>query len=333
MLYIVIYMKLLATFVQKNFLDSIFSSSHVRGGGWKVFSCVSFSAVNALLKNLTQSFSIFQVSCLQNLLAGALLYYYIRPISLSELKRPAYIFRNTFAVIAIVLFGFSLQNIPLTHVVCMGFVGSIISALFGIFIFKEHVCIMRAVAILLGILGGILVGHGQHLEQLELNFSFEKSLLYILIPLGASLSFTIAGLLAKYLVYKDTPEQVAFYAMLTTGVVLLFTLPYWKMPSFYHLFLFISLALFTVAAHVGQNKAYVYSDVTFLMPFGAVRMIASAILGWFVFSELPSFWIVAGTFVIILAIFVLSRSLTTEKDKKLIQGELSKDAKVCPPTI
>ena len=285
---------------------------------WKIASCFCFAGVNGLVRylsggsslELAEPLPIYIIMFFQNIIGTII----ILPILLknketvySMLKtkyRMLHIVRVTTAAIGIGLWYLSLQYIPLTQVIALSFAAPFIAIIGAVILLQEQLNIYRIIGIILSIIGGFLIAR----PDLGLKSSSYIGWLAVL-PLLATLIFEVDKLIARKLLANGesaigiTLLLIAF----TAPLCLLPTLYYgWHAPDITHWPWLLLLGIFGVCAHFTFSKAFVYAEITTLMPFSITKIIFCGLIGYFIFAELPKtldMWlgiIVATTSAIIL---------------------------------
>jgi drug/metabolite transporter (DMT)-like permease len=282
-------------------------SIYIQAGMWKIFAGLSFAIVNSIIKSI--NLPVLEVGFFQNIFGSLFLFTCVKPSFSYFFKGNIYILRSVFSLAGILLWIYSIKNLPLLQVVSLGFLGPIITSMGACIIFNETIGKKKAIAIFLGTLGGVLIANGQKFGQT----CFYQNIFYILPPIFAALAFSGSSLMAKYLVNKDSPQDVAFYLMISMSTILLSSIFWWEIPSYYQILKLIFLGFSTASAYFCMNKAYSIAEMTFLLPLGSFRLVISALLGWIVFSEIPNKFVILGTVIVIAAIFVLSDSVKNRK--------------------
>jgi drug/metabolite transporter (DMT)-like permease len=266
---------------------------------WKVFSCGCFAAINVLVRylsggsplNLQQPLPVYVIMFWQNLIGMLLIFLWIyRSTPNISLKIPRNIAfmhwaRITSAALGIALWYLSLRYIPVTEVVALSFVAPIITTICAVIILKETFNLQRKLAVSLSILGGFLIARP---DQTLLNA--ESYNWYMLLPLLAAFVFSLDKILTRrLLVLQESPKNLAFYLLaFSAPLCLLPHLHYgWIAPQLHHLPWLLVLGILGALAHYTFNKAYELADVTFLLPFGAAKIILCASFSYMAFYEIP----------------------------------------------
>lgn len=286
------------------------SSSHFRGAFWKIFSFLCFSAINGIVRYLFQeSESIglsplpaYEVALFQNLFGLLFLAPWLlqrEALSLKSHLPALQLLRVLLAAAGVVLWYVTLTYMPLARAVALMFLGPLITALGARFLLGEKIGQERALAIVVGFLGGWLLS--------EPTFDAEGFTVILLLPFLAAACLSGATLVIRRLAAVDTPQ-------LTTAYLLLFMTPLLAVPTlFYGIvpeswqwpWLFIMGAL-AAAAHLSLTKAYNAAEVSYLIPYGMTKWGASALIGLCAFGEVPSVTTCIGAFILMSAIVGLS---------------------------
>jgi len=198
----------------------------------------------------------------------------------------------------------SLRYIPVTQVVALSFVAPIITVIGAVIFLKENFNLQRKIAVLLSIVGGFLIARP---DQALLNAPAYSW--YMALPLLAAFVFTLDKLLTRQLLNQnESPRALAWYLLtFMTPLCVLPMLYYgWVSPDAQHLPWLLILGLLGALAHYAFNKAYALAEVTFLLPFGAAKLILCAVVSYMAFYEIPkTFDLWLGITVITLSTMVL----------------------------
>ncbi|MGL5784291.1 MAG: DMT family transporter [Alphaproteobacteria bacterium] len=283
--------------------------SRWEGAFWKTLSCLCFASINGIIRYLsTQENTLpsVELAFFQNLFGLLFLipwFVYHGPKTWRTQHLTLHIWRALASGVGIVLWYLSLAFIPIAQAVSLGFMGPLFTTLGARLVLKEPLGVNRSIAILLGILGGVTISHARYLSGECAWFSLE---LIFLIPIASTLAFSTSTLMSKHLTQFDSPALiVALLMLLITPCLSIPCFFMWVTPTLAQLSWLFLLGGLASAAHFSMNKAFVCADVTFLIPFGSTRLIASILIGFFCFYEIPSIWTLGGTTLIMTAILFL----------------------------
>lgn len=287
-------------------------SQNLQGALWKTLSCLCFASMNGVVRYLSvssaqaEAISSAEIAFFQNLFGLFLILPWIlknRPqVWLTE-HPTLHLWRVAASALGIVLWYTALAFMPIAQAVALGFLGPIMTTVGARLALGEPLGHQRLIAIALGILGGLLITHSRYFSG---EISWLEITPFFLIPLASALAFSVSTLMAKKLTQYDSPQIIVIYLMVFMVPFLLIpTLLNWVTPTPLQLLALLLLGGLAAAAHLAMNKAFVCSDITFLIPFGATRLIASGFIGFLFFSEIPSLWTCIGSLVIMTAIIFL----------------------------
>lgn len=274
------------------------SSNPLVGMLWKVFSCFCFASVNGMLKSLP--LPACQLACLQNLLGSIIMMRCLQDFPTFILKSPLYWIRCLISLLGTLLWIYALRNMPIFQAVAMGFLTPFFTITGASLFLKEKLTPIKSLAISLAIAGGIVANY-------KVNFFTcgKTSSIYLLLPLLSATLFASVNLMSKSLVKNISPEVLSFSLLATTGVGLLFTVPSWAWPTAAQWIQLSVLGMLMAGALWGLHQAMKYTEFTFLIPVGSVKIWASALIGWFFFNEKPTQCMWIGSILILMALSLL----------------------------
>lgn len=288
------------------------TSHHFRGAVWKVSSFLCFSAINGIVRYLSQTaeaigqvaLPAYEVAFFQNLFGLIFLIPWIiqnGPQSLKTNNLTLQIARIVLSAIGVVLWYISLTYMPLAQAVALMFLGPLITAIGARLFLKEAIHKDRGLAIIIGFVGGAILTHT--------TYMFGKLSLLTFVPILAATCFSGATLMIRKLAKNDSPQLIVTYLLLFMAPVLLIpTLIYGYMPHGWQWPWLLMMGGFAASAHLCLSKAYASAEVSYLIPYGFTKWFASALIGFIAFAEIPSTWTCFGAFVIMGAIITLSYS-------------------------
>lgn len=300
----------------------------LKGGLWKVGAGVCFAVINLAIRHVNVPAA--QLAFMQNILGFIFLWLILRPRGfLKEIRWQAWA-GGAASALGTLLFIPSIKGLPLIYVVGMGFLGPLLTALGACMWLGERFGLWRKLAVVFGVMGGIILGHGQY-HAVMARGGDAVEVWRLVFPMGAAVAFSLCGLFSKKLVASQKPEHVALYWL---ALIPLFLLPIglfahlygeggsglltgafspWIWPDASSWGWIAVLAGLTVASYICVNRAYSYADMTFLIPLGTSRLVASALLGWWVCGEMPTRWTGFGALSLLGVLWMLSKDLREEK--------------------
>lgn len=207
--------------------------------------------------------------------------------------------------------------LPLADATAIGFAAPLFVVILAVLMLSERVHAYRWSAILIGFLGVLVIARPQAgMAQGALA--------------GAAFALTGAFLAALAMIFvrrmsgHEHPATIAFYFMLTSGVISLFTTALgWEVPTPTEA---IVLALVGIAGGAGQlflSFSYRYGEASVLAPFDYAAMIWAVALGYFLFGELPTAQVWIGAAIVIGAgLLIIWRERRLGRDRALSSSAL-----------
>ena len=264
---------------------------------WKLIACAAFAGVNTCVRYLTGGNGGItnplpsDVIVLFEYVFGFML---MLPFTLKKggfsslrTKRPiAHTIRITAAVLGVISMYAALASMPMTHAVALQFTGPVFTVIGAKLYLNERVGSYRALGVIAGIMGAFVLTR----PDIALFSKGDDYLgIALVFPLLSAVLFAISKLSGRDLAASgERPELMTFY-------LIFFMIPasaipaafHWVTPNLQQLGLLFILGLFGTLAHYSTARAYAIAEVIFLTPFGFARLIFTALLGFYLFGELP----------------------------------------------
>ena len=190
------------------------------------------------------------------------------------------------------LFTTGLQYIPLAEATAVNFLAPLMVTALSVPLLKEKVSAGQWAAVSLGFAGVLAIVHpGGEL--------FTSA---VLLPLGSALCFCFYQLLTRKLAAVDSPTTSNFFAGLMNTALTTAMVPFvWHTPSLGHALLMLALGTCGMSAHLFLTQAFRHAAPALLAPFGYCQIVFAGVIGWLVFSHVPSASALVGIAVICLS--------------------------------
>jgi drug/metabolite transporter (DMT)-like permease len=194
--------------------------------------------------------------------------------------------------------------IPISQATALSFSSPIFATIGAALFLGEIVRIRRWSAVIIGFLGAMIVVLGNNKGTVQIG-ALE---LGVLLALLNAVIMASNKLVLKSLTRTERPEAIVTYMVLLLTPLSLFpALLFWSWPSLSCVLWLIILALVGTVGHLCMTRAFKSADVTVVLPFDFARLPISALLAFFIFSEIPTFWTVLGGAVIFASTFYIAR--------------------------
>ena len=267
------------------------------------------SCMNAMIKGLSVYESVVVITAWRYALGATLvilLWFIFRPPLPGWSAVPFHVFRGFFQISAASLFFWSVTQIPLATAAALGLTGTLMIGPLAWLLMREP--LKRDV------IGGTLVGFAGALfivntETQLLSGQIDGPVLGYLAPILASLCHALSVVLLRFRSQSEDPIVVAFFA---NTLPALYVLPVFFLmdtqPTVELFGGYVLCAFFGVSFWSLTTIAYARAPAAKLAPMTYTQLIWAALIGFFLFGELPgaSMWL--GAAIIVAACFYVMRS-------------------------
>lgn len=304
--------------MKSNFLIFSHLPKSYLGAIYKIVASLSFALVNLCVRFLSGGAHFFdieplpytQIAFLQNFV-GLI---FLLPMFFLRNKKDFNKTKNftlkagyvLFAVMGLILWYGSLHYLPLTTCVSLGFLGPIFT-IFGCFVFlNENLTYLRVISLFTGIMGAFLITRPDRIFN-DPEFFLEG--IIVMLPILSTLMWVISKLFGRVLAKRgESAQNMTFYMLIFMAPVSFIpSIADWITPSLSQIFWVMVISFLSTLAHFCLARSYGLSELSFLMPFGFVRLLASGFLGYIFFNEIPhgiGSWL--GMTIVLLSLVILA---------------------------
>lgn len=189
----------------------------------------------------------------------------------------------------------ALANLPLPEATVLGYAAPILVVIFAALLLGERIRLVRISAVVLGLIGVVVVLW----PQLGGGGGSARGAAYALCSatLGALVAIQI-----RMMVGTERASAIVFWFSLTATVLSLLTLPFgWVVPTPAQALCLVLAGLVGGTAQILMTSAYRYADASLIAPFEYVSILIALVLGYVFFAEVPSWWTLAGSAIVVTA--------------------------------
>ena len=273
---------------------------------WLIFNEVFLIAHIILIKTLVGDFSVFQIVFMRSISSSIIIIpilFYVKNQKNIFGQFQANLIRVVLSFMAISIQFFTISNIQLAQVSTIGYLRPSIMSIFAFFILSEKQSKGRWLVLIVGFLSILLV------------FSPESNSIQLiaLLALLGSCCGSLSTIFQKFLSKKFSEIQLMVWY--SVGISILsfpFCLYTWKEVSLNELIFMILTGLLATSAQYFYIKAFRLSQASFLAPIQYFHIVPVLIIGYLIFSEIPTFQTMCGALIIILSLICL---LVWEKNR------------------
>lgn len=276
----------------------------VKGIAFMALAMLLIPVVDGIAKHLSADYSPLVLSWARYAVASAI----VLPAAailrgrhfLPRERRKSHVARTVCLVAAMTLYFLAIARIPLATAVSAYFVGPIIAVALSVVILKERLTRRKFISLVLGFAGVIVI--------LRPGTVIEPG---ILLALGAGLFFALYLVATRHASTASDPiETLAFQCVVGTMLLTPQALLSWSTPAWDDLTFFVGLGGLSAASHVLAIAAFRFADVSSLSPLVYLELIGAALIGYFVFNEVPQGLTIVGAALIVFAGCLLLNSQT-----------------------
>ena len=266
---------------------------------WLIFNEVFLIAHIILIKTLVGDFSVFQIVFMRSISSSIIIIpilFYVKNQKNIFGQFQANLIRVVLSFMAISIQFFTISNIQLAQVSTIGYLRPSIMSIFAFFILSEKQSKGRWLVLIVGFLSILLV------------FSPESNSIQLiaLLALLGSCCGSLSTIFQKFLSKKFSEIQLmVWYSVGISILSLPFCLYTWKEVSLNELIFMVLTGLLATGAQYFYIKAFRLSQASFLAPIQYFHIIPVLIIGYLIFSEIPSYQTLFGALIIILSLICL----------------------------
>jgi drug/metabolite transporter (DMT)-like permease len=218
----------------------------------------------------------------------------------------AHLVRGSFSVIGTFCTFGALARLPIADVTAIAFIAPLITVVFAAIFLKEQVHAYRWSAVAIGFSGVILMLSPYFHDHAVLTTSMIIGLSLALLNAFSSGGATIQ---IRRLTATESSSAIVIFMTLIVMAASLLTAPFgWRWPTSFELALLIGIGISGGLGQMLFTESYRYAPASFLAPFDYTAMLWAFLLGFWMFGEVPTPYVVGGAVIVAGAgIFVILR--------------------------
>ncbi|MEK9929515.1 MAG: DMT family transporter [Rhodospirillaceae bacterium] len=285
-------------------LTSTFSDlpGNTRGIFWMLFAAAFYAATYATVRYLSkEGFETFQIVFFRSFLGIIFLLPWLFKSGIQVMKTTkvgTYSIRTGLNFGGMVLLMWALGNLELQTVTGLMFTTPLFTVLFVAIILGEHVGLRRGAALVIGFVGAMVIIRPGYVE---LSWPMIGVLL-------TSAAYALVNVTTKTLSVTDSSSKIVLYVFLGMTVLSLGPAIYtWNTIAVSHVPWILGLGLLSLLAVQGVTRALAAGEAAVVMPFNFMKLPFAAVLGVFLFAELPDLMTGVGALIIFASTYYIAR--------------------------
>lgn len=259
-----------------------------------ILASLFFSIINALVKYLS-TIPAIEIVFFRSVVTLIISYASVRKLKLKIFNEhtPLLIARGVSGAIALSLYFYIIQKIPLATAVTILYLAPIFTVLFAIFLVKEFPDSKQWPFFILCFAGAALM------KNFDSRVSFEHFFMGILAAVFAGLAYNFIRML------KDKAHHsliILYFPLITIPFCMPWLIPEWKTPNLLELTVLIIIGLCTQMAQVFMTKAYMQESASKISHFNYLTCFYALITGVIFFDEHLNTLSLVGLFLVFVGI-------------------------------
>lgn len=275
-----------------------------------ILSGLCFMLVNLFVKILgnqtntsvfqsNKSYPIHELVLARSIISFSISAFLLRQkkINILGVNRKGLMVRGTSGMIALTLFFFTIQHLPIAIASSIQYTAPIFTVLFASIYFKDKVSSLQWLSIFIALIGVYTIGFATSSNELETSFNSFK---WIGIGLLSALFSGIAYVSVVKLKSTEHPLNIVIYfPMLSIPVMTIWCTYDFVLPEGIDWIYLLLLGIFTQIAQLLLTKALMFGNVEIISPFQYLGSIYAILMGYVIFDETLSLFAFIGIFLII----------------------------------
>ena len=302
--------------ISQNFIFRKASSSWknqtpvMRGIVLMCLSTIAFSIMHGLVRFVSEVLPPFQIAFFRNIFGLAFLLPLLMRSRFAILRTKQiglHALRGVINMAAMLMFFTALAISPIAKVTALGFTAPIFMAILAVLVLGERFRIYRWSAIFLGFVGMLII--------------LRPGLVAIdtgaLLVIGSAALWAVAMIIIKIQSRTESSLTIVAYMGIFLGVFSIAPAVWvWQPFGLQTLGFMVLIGLFGSIAQMAISEALKETDSTALMPFDFLKLIWTAMIGVWFFSEIPDIYTWIGATVIFLSgLFIAIRERSIQRQR------------------
>jgi S-adenosylmethionine uptake transporter len=264
------------------------------------------SIMDAVIKGMAAFYPIFQVAflrfaCGTLIVAGVVSV--LRPGWPNRETVAANSIRSVIAVVTAVSFFYALGQLALAETLVLSFLSPMFIALFGLLMLKERVDARIIGAIVIGFAGTLIVVLGQTAEA-----DAARSWTGVAAALTSAVTYALSLVLLRQRAQRDKFLHIVVFQNVGPAVLVApFAAFVWQPLDLTHMAWFMLMGLLGFMGHMLMVTAYAKAEAARLAPLEYTALIWAVLIGYGVFSEIPTWATLGGGLLIVGAAMLTSK--------------------------
>ena len=279
-------------------------STNLSGIGLAIIAGIFLTSNDAISKWLVADYPPGQILFVTSTAAALFIWIFMRrkgEWGITVLGRRNHMLRGVLFAVSAFAFIIALEYLPLADTICIAFAAPLFVTILGRLVLKEQVGIYRAVVVVLGFFGIIIM-----IQPGATSFQW----IYLL-PLIVALSDACRDVLTRRMTQSESSISMVFSTAIVIAAISSFTmLSGWQALSMEDLGLFFLKTAVMLFAYFLMIEAYRHAPTVVIAPFRYIQIIWGIVVGLLIWQHVPSLNIIIGILITVGAgVFIAIREV------------------------
>jgi len=281
---------------------------NLRGVLWVTIGTVAFALNDVFIKLLGRTFHPFELGLFRYGIGVLLLTPVFLRMGVPGLKTQRFgLHMVRLAMACTAQFGVfvAVINLHLADATAIAFSRPLFTTVIAVIVLHEIVRWRRWTATLVGFAGVLIMVRPGHdgIDPVAL------------IAVASALTFAVANILIRMLSRTEPPNRILFYYHV--GGTLVFAGPacwMWVTPAGIEWLMLFMIGVMTTIGMIGFVRGFAVGEANAVGPIEYARLIYAALLGYYIFGEVPDLWTLAGALLIVASTLYIARAEARPSD-------------------
>ncbi|WP_100752740.1 DMT family transporter [Vibrio salilacus] len=269
------------------------------GVRFMLLSALGFALMSACVKYVSiHGIPVFEIVAARALVSLIISYLDVKRkrISIWGNNKPLLLIRGIIGTVALMCVYYSVTTLPLAEATILQYVHPVFTALLGLLLLKERVQTSTLICIAFCLLGLWVMVQPSLDHTIEYQLPMFSVMTALLGALGSSIAYIIVRKLSQT---EDSSVIIMYFPLIALPVSLVLIGDNFVWPSLYLTFLLVLVGIFTQVGQYGLTKAMQTQAAGKASAYSYVQVVFSALLGVWIFNEIPSIWTyIGGTLIV-----------------------------------
>ncbi|WP_171736988.1 DMT family transporter [Vibrio sp. 99-70-13A1] len=268
------------------------------GVRFMLLSAFGFALMSACVKYISQyGIPVFEIVAARALVSLVISYLDVKRKGISPWghNKPLLFVRGAVGTAALMCVYYAVTTLPLAEATILQYVHPIFTALLGVLFLKERIQQSTMICIAFCLAGLFVMVQANSGSDVGSDVANDLPVLSIVIALCGALGSSIAYVIVRKLSQTEDSSVIIFYFPLVALPISTFLI--WDdfvWPSVFLTIMLILVGIFTQIGQYGLTKAMQTQAAGKASAYSYVQIVFSALLGVWIFNEVPSIWTYLG---------------------------------------